>query len=144
MVAKEYYQKASDVRKNWSMTIDSVVHDKPAFINRTRDRIMMMDYHLLLDILSTYKYHIIIEEEDDGSKTGFVDDLGLVENADTEDELLRKLVSSMKDYAEDYYNQFNYWSKAPNRVSHVPYVIKLLISDDNQILEDMICQSGKN
>lgn len=36
MIAENYYQNASEVRKNWSMTIDSVVHERPAFIHRAR------------------------------------------------------------------------------------------------------------
>ena len=51
----------------------------------------------------------------------------------------------MKDYAVDYYNEFSYWSKAPNRATHIPYVIKILVSSDNRILEDIIiCQIGEN
>ena len=144
MVAEEFCKNASDVRKNWSMTIDSVVHEKPAFINRTRDRLTMMDSELLLKMLGTFKYRITIEEEEDGSVTGFADDLDLVENAVTQDELLDKMVDAMKDYAEDFYSQFNYWSKAPNRVSHIPYILKILLSDDGRIMEDIECRVGKN
>ena len=144
MLAEQYYQNASEVRKNWSMTIDSVVHERPAFINRTHDRIMMMDEAVLSGILDTFKYHVTIEKEDDGSLTGYEEELQLVENADTHDALLLKMASAMKDYALDYYSQFNYWSKAPNRVSHIPYVIKLLTSDERKVLEDMVCRDGKN
>lgn len=144
MVAKQYYQNASEVRKNWSMTIDSVIHVRPAFINRTHDRFVMLDEGLLSGILSSFKYHVTIEEEDDGSLTGYVEELQLVENASTRNELLSEIVFAMKDYAMDYYNDFSYWSKAPNRADHIPYVIKILTSDEKTILEELVCQDGGN
>lgn len=144
MIAKKYYQNASDVRKNWSMTIDSVVHNRPAFINRTHDYLALLDSRLLAAAFKDYKFHVKLEKEVDGSITGFVKDLDLVENAPSKDECLHSLVDAMKDYALDYYAEFNYWSKAPNRSSHIPYVLKLLVSNDDMIMEDIVCQSGKN
>ncbi|MCC8046864.1 MAG: hypothetical protein LIP12_15510 [Clostridiales bacterium] len=31
-------EQATDVRKHWNETCDSVIHNKPKFIKRTRDR----------------------------------------------------------------------------------------------------------
>lgn len=144
MVSEKFYQSASDVRKNWSMTIDSVVHNKPAFINRTHDNIAMLNSGLLTDMLKSYKFNVILDEEEDGSITGFVEELRLVENAQSREELLDEIVKAMKEYAVDYYAEFDLWSKSPNLVSQVPYVIKLLLSDEREVLEDIICQNGKN
>ncbi len=138
------YKNASDVRKNWSTTIDSVVRERPAFINRTHDTVTMLDSNLLLELLDNYKYHIVLETEDDGSVTGFVSELELVENASDKEHCIESIISSMKDYAVDYYTEFGYWSKAPNRKSHIPYILKLLLSNDDLIKEDIICQNGKN
>ena len=144
MKTETYYQNASEVRKNWSVTLDSVVYERPVFINRTRDQVAMVNTDLLLRLLAYCKYHVISEKEDDGSVTCYVEELQLVENAPEKEECINKVVAAMKDYAVDYYSQFSYWSSAPNRVSHVPYVIKLLISSDDMIREDIICQDGKN
>ncbi len=144
MVVEEYYQNASDVRKNWSMTIDSVVHERPVFVNRTHDRVTIMDMNVLSELLANYNYHVVLDKEDDGSVTGFVEELDLVENAPSKDECLSKIVLGMKDYASDFYSDFNYWSKAPNREHHVPYILKLLISDTEEIMEDIVCRDGKN
>ncbi len=43
----------------------------------------------------------------------------------------------MKEYARDFYNEFALWSAAPNRKSHIPYVLKILSSSDSQLLEDV-------
>ena len=138
-------KNATEVRKNWSMTIDSVVHERPAFISRTHGSIAMIDESLLMELLRDYKYHLSIDVEEDGSFTAFLDELELVENAPTKEECIDVIISAMKDYAMDYYNEFSYWSKAPNRAPHIPYVIKILVSSDNRILEDIIiCQIGEN
>lgn len=144
MIAEKYCQNASEVRKKWSMTIDSAVHERPVFINRTHDRVAMMDSRLLENLLMDYKYHVTMETEDDGSITGFVEELQLAENAATKEECLKEVISAMKDYAADFYSQFGYWSKAPNRVSHIPYILKLILSDDEKVAEDIICQDGRN
>ena len=144
MTADKIYQNASDVRKNWSFTIDTVVHDRPAFINRTRDYVAMLDNQTLLSLLDNVKYHLEMETESDGSVTAFLVELELAENAPSKKECISKMIDAMKDYALDFYNEFNYWSKAPNRAPHVPYVLKILMSDDNALMEDMVCQAGKS
>ena len=45
---------ATDVRKNWSITLDSVVHERPAYIKRTRDSIALIDINTLNTIFSVY------------------------------------------------------------------------------------------
>lgn len=144
MTADKIYQNASDVRKNWSFTIDTVVHDRPAFINRTRDYVAMLDNQTLLRLLDNVKYHLEMESESDGSVTAYLVELELVENAPTKSECVKNMISAMKDYALDFYNEFNYWSKAPNRAPHVPYVLKILMSNDDALMGDIICQTGKN
>ncbi len=34
---------STDVRKNWSETLDSVVRERPAYIKRTRDNLALMN-----------------------------------------------------------------------------------------------------
>ena len=109
MKTETYYQNASEVRKNWSVTLDSVVYERPAFIKRTRDQVAMVNTDLLLRLLAYCKYHVISEKEDDGSVTCYVEELQLVENAPEKEECINKVVAAMKDYAVDYYSRFSYW-----------------------------------
>lgn len=143
-MSEGFYVNASEVRKNWSMTLDSVVHERPAFISRTHDYVAMLDSNLLIEVFKDYKYHVELDKEQDGSITAYVKELGLVENAKTKEELLPQVADSMKDYALDFYNDFNYWAKAPNRAPQIPYVLKLLVCDNERIIGDMVCRDGKN
>ena len=57
----------------------------------------------------------------DGSVTLSLNEIDLVENGQTEDEAKWKLADSILEYSENFYNDFNYWSTAPNRKAHIPY-----------------------
>ena len=48
--------KATDVRKDWSTICDSVIHDKPRFIKRTRDRMWFSSLDTLTEILKAYSF----------------------------------------------------------------------------------------
>lgn len=135
---------ATDVRKNWSETLDSVVHEKPVYIKRTRDEISMVDIRLLNYLLFIYKYRVEKSIESDGSVTLSAVDMDLVVNGLSEDDALDKMVIEIKTYANDYYDEFDLWSKAPNRKSHIPYVLKALSLNDSEIRRDIECLNGKN
>ena len=48
-----------------------------------------------------------------------------------------RLAEYIKEYAEEFYSDYAYWSKAPNRQSHIPYVFKALTLDTESVMEDM-------
>ena len=50
------------------------------------------------------------------------------------------LLEDMKEYAHDFYREFDLWSSAPNRRKHIPYVAKILCMPDEKLLEAMRCR----
>ena len=119
-----YTVSATDVRNHWSETMDRVVREKPAFIKRTRDCVVLANEDLFRDMLSAYTFSAVRY---------------------TEDEAKLKLAESILDYAADFYNDFAYWSAAANRKAHVPYVLRAIMLDDiHKIGECISCQAGKN
>lgn len=136
---------ATDVRRDWSAVMESVVREKPRFIKRTRDYMVLADVKLFENLLSAYHFTADKFIEEDGSVTLSLRELDLAENAPTEAEARKLLGQSILDYAEDFYNEFSLWSAAPNRKSHIPYVLKALIMDDAGKIGDSIeCQAGRN
>ena len=69
--------------------------------------------------------------------------MDVVENGDTKEECLDNLLIALKEYARDYYDEFDYWSVAPNRRAHLPYVIKILTTPDKVMRRDILCHDGK-
>ncbi|MEG1834949.1 MAG: hypothetical protein RR229_02385 [Oscillospiraceae bacterium] len=136
---------STDVRKDFSAIVDKAVREKPQFIKRTRDYMILSDVHFFESLLSGYSFTAEQFVEDDGSVTLSLNELDIIENSATVDEAKQKLSQSILDYSEDFYKDFSYWGSAPNRKSHIPYVFKALALDDTQkIGELIICQDGKN
>lgn len=140
----DYCKSASDVRKEWSSTIDTVMRERPAFIQRTRDHLILLDVATLRLAFKNLTFDLLVYEEKDGSVTCTEDHLDLVENAASVDECIQQMIAALRDYANDFYREFALWSKAPNRTSHIPYVLKVLASTDEEIREDIRCHAGKN
>ncbi len=136
--------KATDVRKNWSVTLDSVVHNRPVYVKRTHDNIAMINLDILKEVLSAYIFSAKKYKEADGSITLSLEQLDLAVNEKDEKLAKEMLAKEIKDYSEDYYSEFSYWSSAPNRKGHIPYVLKALSLSLDQIEEEIECHDGKN
>ena len=87
--------------------------------------------------LASLKITVSLFTEDDGSVTGVVEELDLVENAPSGEKCITSLIKEMKNYAEDFYNEFEFWSSAPNRKNHIPYVLKILTSTEQELRESI-------
>ena len=138
-------EKATDVRKEWSSICDSVIHDKPKFIKRTRDKMWFSNLDTMAEILEAYLFTAKKFVEEDGSITLSLNEIDLIENGSNESSARYALGNSILEYAMEYYNDYAFYSRSPNRKGHVPYIFKALIMDDPQkIGESILCQDGKN
>lgn len=136
---------ATDVRRDWSEVVDNVVRDKPKFIKRTRDYMMLTNMRVLENVLSAYSFTAEKFIEENGSVTLSLNEIDLIENGKDEQDAKLLLAKSILEYAEDYYQDFNLYSNSPNRKAHVPYVLKALVYEDEKKIGDLIqCQVGKN
>ncbi len=136
---------STNARKEWSSVIDTVVRERPAFVTRTRDVIMLSNLQTTEVLLEPYTFTAEKYVEDNGSITLSLNEIDLVANASTEEAAKLQLVEELKDYAEEYYSEFKLWSNAPNRKAHLPYVLKVILLDDATKIGAIIrCQHGKN
>ena len=135
---------ATDVRKNWSEVSDSVIREKPKFIKKARDYMLLSNIEFIANLLSGYEFTAKKYIEDDGSVTLFLNEIPLVENAATEEEAIEVLANSILEYAVEFYDNFNLWASAPNKKREIPYVFKALILDDISKIGAVIkCQAGE-
>ena len=136
---------ATDARRDWSRITDAVVREKPQFVKRTRDYMVMTNLPLFESLLSVYEFTANKFIEDDGSVTLSLNEMDLAENAAAEEEARLQLGQAILEYAEDFYREFPLWSAAPNRKGHIPYVLKALSIDDSRRIGDSlrICQVGE-
>lgn len=135
---------ATDVRKNWSKVSESVIREKPTFIKKTRDYMLLSNMEFINELLSGYSFTANKYIEEDGSVTLSLNELDLIENGSDEKEAIHNLSNAILEYATGFYNEFNVWSIAPNRKPEIPYVFKVLVLDDiSKIGECIKCQNGK-
>ena len=136
---------ATDARKEWSTVIDNAIRQKPQFIKRTRDNLVLSNIDLIKVLLKPYKFLANKYIEEDGSVTLSLDQIDLIENALNEKEAKIKMAEAIKEYSEDFYKDFEYWSSAPNRTDHMPYVLKAILSDSTyEIMESIECHDGES
>ena len=136
-------EKATDVRKEWSSICDSVIHDKPKFIKRTRDKMWFSNLETINEILKAYIFSAQKFVEEDGSITLSLNEIDLVENGVDETSARQALGQSILEYSIEYYNDYAFYSHSPNRKGHVPYIFKALIMDDSKkIGESILCQDN--
>ena len=134
--------KATKARNEWSSVVESVIREKPAFIQKTRDYLFLSDMSVLEKILSAYSFHAEIMNEDDGSVTLTLDEIDLAENAPDIRCAVSALSRAILEYSEDFYNEFTYWSRGSRKL-HIPYVLKALILNDIVKIGELIkCRRG--
>lgn len=138
-------EQATAIRKEWSAACDSVIHDKPKFIKRTRDKMWFSNLETMSEILEAYQFSAIKYIEEDGSVTLSLNEIDLIENGKNEKEARIQLGKAILEYSLDYYNEYGTYSRSPNRKGHIPYIFKAMIIDDPEKIGDMLqCQDGKN
>lgn len=138
-------EQATNVRKEWSTVCDSVIHNKPKFIKRTRDKMWFSNLETMSEILKAYHFTAERFIEEDGSVTLSLNEIDLIENGTDEKAARLNMGNAILDYSTDYYNEYELYSHAPNRKNHIPYIFKALIMDSPEQIGEMIeCQDGKN
>ena len=140
------YQNATDVRINFSKTLDNAVYSKPQFIRRTHNHVIMLGSEMLAALLSEANIHLSFVKEEDGSIVVTCEEIeDLIASGDTKEEALNDFVNGLIEYAEEYYNEYELYSRAPNRKQHLPIVLRVLAADSAEDVKEMlVCQAGKN
>lgn len=139
-----YAINATDVRRYWSAIMENAIREKPQFIKRTRDYMVLTDVKLMENLLSAYHFTAEKSNEKNGTVILLLRELDLSASAPTEAEARTMLGKEILNYAENFYNEYVLWSAAPDTKGHIPYVLKALIFDDAaKIGEAVECQSGK-
>ncbi|WP_031517054.1 hypothetical protein [Desulfofalx alkaliphila] len=121
---------ATDVRKEWGRFIDTVVREKPKVVKRNRDYFIALSINHIQTILKGYRIEAQYLEENDGSITATLINFDIVVNAPNQELACKALAEELKEYAQEYFNDFNLYYHSPNRQPHFPYVMAILVQDD--------------
>ena len=127
----------TEARNQFSTLYDSVFNSfNPTIIKRKQtEQVALLRVDQLKMVLVDYKLNPEIIKEDDGSITLALDSLEMYANNLTLDLAFSDLLEDLKFYAQDYMDRSQLFLQAPNRKSHFPYVLKVLLCDnDKEIL----------
>lgn len=137
-------RNATDVRRHWGQFNDDVVREGSKFVKRNRDRWAALSYEHLKEILSDYTFKTVYYQEDDESITISLNDLELVENAQTKEVAINMLTDELTEYAHEYLNNFNLYFHSPNRRKHMKLIMNVLVQDNEEDVEELIeCRAGE-
>ena len=119
---------ATNARQHFSEFIDEIVRERPVIIKRNRDLIMSFALQDISSLLEHYRFTVNEFIEDDNSITLSLNEFDLVVNEPDRDHALDSMTKEIKEYAEEYYQNFRLYLNSPNRRTELPYVLKVLSS----------------
>ena len=125
-VSLQIIMNSTEVRKNWSEVIDTVVRRNSIFVKRNRDMVTVLSMEQMDLLLDSFRIKLQVIIEKDGSFTGIVEQLDLLGNAESEQSLIEELTTDLIEYSEEYMNNFNMYYNSPNRRNHFPYIYKVV------------------
>lgn len=124
----------SEARSRFSRLFDEAVEElRPVLIRRgARQEAVLVSREDLDALLQSFTLRPQVLHEDDGSVTITVDELDWAVNAASVEEAVSALVADLRQYAEDYLERTSLFLRAPNRRSHFPYVLKIVLARDEE------------
>ena len=130
----------TDARKEFSSLYDRVFNSfKPTIIKRKKSEevlVLRVDQQKMLLVNYSLKPEIITE--DDGSITLALDNLEIYSNSTSLENAINELIEDLKVYASDYLQRSQLFLNAPNRKSHFPYILRVLLCDSDKEIRDLL------
>ena len=130
----------TEARNNFSSLYDQVFNTfKPAIINRKKtEQVLLLRADLQKMLLSCFSLNPEVITEDDNSVTLSLDQLEIYVNGNTLEEAIKILINDLKFYAQDYIQRSQLFLHAPNRRSHFPYVLRILLCDNDEEIRSLL------
>ena len=133
------YVNATDLRKNFSEMIDTIIHKRPQFIKRTRNHFVMIEENEFNRLLSVPPIRVEVLVDDDGryfAKNDVIEDV--FSTGSTKEDAINALCEDLLEYAKEYYNEYDLYSKAPNRRDQAPYIFKILSAGSPESVKEIL------
>lgn len=130
----------TDARKKLSNLFDQVYNAyQPIIIKRKQtENILVLRADLQKALLSQFSLKPKILYEEDGSITLSLDSLDIYVNGENLNDAVDQLINELKIYAQDYVQRSQLFLNAPNRRSHFPYILRILLTENDQELRYLL------
>lgn len=130
----------TDARKEFTSMYNEVFNSyKPMIIKRKQaEEVLLLRTDLQKMLLSKFTLKPEILHEEDGSVTLALDILEMYVNNETLEKARIDLIQDLKNYAQDYIDRSQLFLNAPNRRSHFPYVLRILLCDNDEEIRNLL------
>jgi hypothetical protein len=89
-------------------------------------------------LLANYSLKPEVLPEEDGSTTLALDQLEIYVNGKTTEDAINEFIEELKTYANDFIERSQLFLNAPNRRSHFPYILRVLLCDTNEEIRSLL------
>jgi hypothetical protein len=130
----------TEARKEFTSLYNEAFNNSRAVIIKRKktEEVALLRADLLKFILSKFVLKPEVLNESDGSVTAALDQLELYANGETLEQAMDMLVQDMKFYALDYMQRSQLFLNAPNRRSHFPYLLRILLCDNDEEVRKLL------
>ncbi len=130
----------TEARNDFSNLYNEVYNAlKPVIVRRKqKEQVLLMRIDLQKVLLEEFKLKPKKLTENDGSITLALDEIELYVNADTTEKAVEELIQDIKNYAQDYIQRPQLFLNAPNRRSHFPYILRVLLCDNDDEIKSLL------
>lgn len=130
----------SEARSQLSRLFDEVIEDlRPVLIRRKgREEALLLRRDDLEALLESFTLTAQVLREEDGSITVAVDELEWAVNAPTRETAVQQVLDDLRHYAGDYLARAPVFLRAPNRRTHFPYVLRILLASTDEQIRRML------
>lgn len=124
---------STEVRKNWSETVDFAVRKHPVLIKRNRDLLALINVKHLEKLLVEHHIYVTVEYTDKGIYTAKIPVFDIFVKADTITGISDNAVQKITEFCNIYFDDLDININLPERAILFPYVLKVIISQINNI-----------
>ena len=124
-------EKFTDARSKLSLLFDQAVRDElPVAIERGgREHGLLVARDAVLRLLAQFELHVDVLPEDGGGFTLWARELDVGGTGPTLKEARDDLVSAVRSYARNYWQQFALYRHLPDMAAKEPYVLRLSLAE---------------
>lgn len=133
-------EKFTQARSKFSQLFDEVVKEElPVLIERGgRQHGLLVARDALLRLLAPFRMHVDVLPEDDGGFTLWLRELDIGGTGPSLKDARADLLSAVRSYVRDYWEQFALYRRLPDMSTKEPYVLRLSLSETEQDLGSVL------
>lgn len=132
---KQLAVSSEEVSKNIDKYLDKVSGGRPIFIKHRDKYAVALELGLMKQLVEEVTFRIKVEREVDESYILTADGFDMIATGQTLEEAQQELAEELGEYAKDYFDEVEVWSKDKHRASQIKEMVFILLTEDDEELK---------